>query len=282
MDSSTTDVCEWCKRPFLPPGARVTGQKAAKGGKTVELGAEVPADTADTAPPAPEPASAGPVLAGAAPLAAEEPPAPASAPAAEDILRPLGAGAPRSSADSQPFPGTGQAASDGSVDLSQYVSSGQSIFRPLERPHAPGIQASPQDRLAAAKRAAKERAPEVPETKRLMRATMAGAVVAIVVTLVEFAVTKQVPLTLLVIKVNSNEALGGALLTAGLRAVLLGFMLSAMLVRFKLGGFAGLLTGLALGWLALADVPWGLVTGGLAGLLVGIFGSKGVRRVLNV
>jgi hypothetical protein len=26
MESSTTDVCEWCKRPMLPPGAQVTGQ----------------------------------------------------------------------------------------------------------------------------------------------------------------------------------------------------------------------------------------------------------------
>ena len=29
MESSSTDVCEWCKRPMLPPGAQVTGQTKA-------------------------------------------------------------------------------------------------------------------------------------------------------------------------------------------------------------------------------------------------------------
>jgi hypothetical protein len=227
------------------------------------------------------------MLAGAAPPAAEEEPATAAAaPASEDILRPLGAQPPRSSSsvESQPFPGTGQAAG-ASVDVSQYVSSGQSIFRAMEKPRAAATQLSPQERLAASKRAtlAREQGPEVPENKRLMRATIGGAVVAMGVTLVQFFVTKQVPNELVTMHIIKNyQELSGALLYGVLLAVLLGFMLSAMLVKFRRGPFVGLIIGLVMGWAALSNGRWGLIAGGLSGLVVGIFSTKGMRRVLNV
>jgi hypothetical protein len=37
-----------------------------------------------------------------------------------------------------------------------------------------------------------------------------------------------------------------------------------------------------MGWAALSNGRWGLIAGGLAGLVVGILSTKGMRRVLNV
>ena len=282
MDSTTTDVCEWCKRPFLPPGAKVTGQRPGKGGKPPAPAAGVTPETAATPPPA-----AGAMLAGAAPPAEEEEAAAApAAPAAEAVLRPLGAGAPRSSssAEAQPFPGTGEAGADGSVDVSQYMGSGQSIFQPMEKPRTASGQLSPQERFVASRRAALARGQgvEVPENTRLMRAAIAGAIVAMTATLAQFFMTKQVPLKMLVVPIERNDQFSGALLYGVTAAVLLGFMLAAMLVKFRMGAFVGLIAGLVIGWAGLSNFPWGLIAGGVAGLVVGIFAAKGARRVVNV
>ncbi len=270
----------------MPPGAKVTGQRPGKGGKPPEPAAGIPPETAATPPPEPEP-PVGAMLAGAEPPAAEEEPAAApAAPSADEILRPLGAGGPRSSgsAEAQPFPGTGGAGADGSVDVSQYVGAGQSIFRPIERQRDAGTPFSPQERYAASRRAARERgqAPEVPENTRMMRASIAGAIVAMTAAMVQFFVTKQVPLKMLVVPIEANDKFSGAVLYGVTTAVLLGFMLAAMLVKFRKGGFVGLIAGLVIGWAGLANFPWGLITGGVAGLLVGILANRGVRHVVNV
>jgi len=293
MDSSTTDVCEWCKRPFLPPGAKVTTRKPAKVGRPAEADKPVAPVSGAPAEPAVPPDAASEAettrpLMGEIPSPVQEqeeaaPAGPASA--ADDILRPLGAQPSRAPADSAPFPGTGQTTSGSSPDLSQYMGTDQSIFRPMEKPRIPGTAIGGADALAARRRAAieREQGPEIPENTRLARAAMAGAGVALVVTLIEFLVNKEVPLKLIVVPISNNGKLTGALMYAALLAVLLGFMLSAMLVRFKLGAFAGLVIGLALGGLALSDnMPWGLIAGGLAGIVTGILASKGLRRVINV
>jgi hypothetical protein len=297
MDSTTTNVCEWCKRPFLPPGAKVTGGKAMKQpGKSPEAadsgpqaGApEAPAAAVPAEPTAAMPLAGPPLLAGAAAEEAEAP-APSSSPAsAGELLRPLGAQPPRTAAESQPFPGTGAEGAGASVDVSQYVGSDQSIFRPMEKPRVPGSVAGSADRMAEKRRAAieREQGPEIPENIRLLRASIGGAVVALVVTLVEFFVKKEMPPQLIggvPIPIPNNTEFSGALVYAALLAVLLGFMLSAMLVRFKLGPFAGLIMGLVLGAAALSNnFPWGLIAGGLAGIICGVLATKGMRRVINV
>jgi hypothetical protein len=46
MESSTTDVCEWCKRPMLPAGATITGQ-VEKGQQPAEPASEQPGEASD-------------------------------------------------------------------------------------------------------------------------------------------------------------------------------------------------------------------------------------------
>ena len=265
------------KQPGKSPEAADRGPQA---GAPEAPAAAVPAEPAAAMP------LAGPPLLAGAEAEEEEATAPSSSPgSAGELLRPLGAQPPRTAADSQPFPGTGREGSDTSVDVSQYVGSDQSIFRPMAKPRVASSTTGSADRMAEKRRAAieREQGREIPENIRLLRASIGGAAVALVVTLVEFFATKQVPDKLIVIGISNYTAFSGALMYALLLAVLLGFMLSAMLVRFKLGPFAGLILGLVLGAAALSNnFPWGLIAGGLAGIICGVLGTKGMRRVISV
>ncbi len=284
MDSKTTDVCEWCKRPMLPPDAKVTSNPQAMEGAPSPPEEETPESKMAAAEP--PTASAPPLLAGPEKPEKEEspqgeppPPAPASAPPEiDDTLRPLGAqlqGASGKDGDPTAL----------SVDISQYMGDDQSIFRPVEKPTAKVGSIGQVEGFAARKQAAieREQGKEVPEKVRLFRAAVAGGTVAIVVTMIRFAVTKEVPPHLLFLNLSLTcTRFSGALMYAAVLALLLGFMLGALMAKFKLGPFAGVMIGLVLGFGAIGDKPWGLIAGVLAGILSGIFATKGVRRVINV
>jgi hypothetical protein len=172
------------------------------------------------------------------------------------------------------------------MDMSQYQGADQSVLQPLERPQEPGTTTL-RDPLAARRKAARERheAPEIPDNVRLVRATVSGAVLAGILSIVRFIASNphQVPDKLIqLIPIPSNDQLTGALVYGLLSAVLLGFMLAALLVQFRKGPFAGLLIGLALGLGALGGWPWGVITGAICGLANGYYAGKGLHRVINV
>jgi hypothetical protein len=172
------------------------------------------------------------------------------------------------------------------MDMSQYQGADQSVLQPLERPQAPGASTL-RDPLAARRKAARERyeAPEIPDNVRLLRATVSGAVLAMLCSIVRFVASTphEVPDKLVqLIPIPSNDQLTGALVYGLLSAVLLGFMLAALLVQFRRGPFAGLIIGLILGLGALGGWPWGLITGTICGLTTGYYAGKGLHRVINV
>ncbi len=287
MDSSTTDVCEWCKRPMLPPGAKVTSRPPAGGDELPEPDAPADAPEAEVPGAAPPPAEPPPLLAQPPepqpPQEETAPPGPASVtqaanPVGDDVLRPLGQQTPSASA-------AGGDPNALSVDLSQYVGEDQSIFRPVEKPTAKVGSIGQAEGFAARKRAAieREQGKEIPENVRLTRSAIAGGLVAFLVTMVRYGIHKEVPTQLLVINIGAaSMTFAGALMYAGLLALLLGFMMGALLTKFKLGPVPGLFIGLVLGFAAIGDKPWGLIAGALAGILGGVFASKGARRVINV
>ena len=276
MDSSTTDVCEWCKRPFLPPGAKVTTKKPGKPGQVPPAGQPPASEAASPAAPPPELLSS----AEESEPAAEARPARAPTPAAEDILRPLG--------DQPATEASGPSAPAGidtetSVDMSAYVGADQSILQPLERPQPSAAPTAGRDPLAARRQAVRERTSgEIPETVRMGRSLVAGLVICVLMSILQFLVTHNVPRKLYFLPLGNPEYLVTAVFYGMALGVLLGGALGAALVQFKRGPFVGILVGLLIGWLGLQNPPWGQITGGLCGAIVGYFAAKGMRRVVNV
>ena len=289
LDSSTTDVCEWCKRPILPPGAAIAGKKAL-GGKGQPQAAPQGGQPAPQAPPA---AQAPPVMppsdglkelkAAAAPDQAATAQAPA---AAEDALRPLGdSGAkPAASRPGAPSHGLSDDATRTSVEIANYLGPDQSLFKPVQHAEFTTQAAAGMDPLARRRRKSEERKSlsDIPDNIRLIRALMSGIAISLPLAIVQFVVTKSVPGNLYFLKLGPDDSLTTALLFGLSSGVLLGFGLGALLVQFKKGPFLGVVVGLVLGAFGLQNGPWGIAAAAITGIVVGRIATVGYRRALQI
>jgi hypothetical protein len=293
MDSAAADVCEWCKRPMLPTGGMIS-KRAAADIKKADPESSPPEEAAAAHP------SAERMLVTAEPEQAAEPPEEgeaASSPAAEHVLlRPLGAlggepeGPPRMSPRRQTGPthGLGAEAMQTSVDVSQYVGQDQSIFRPIEREsEEAGIQGG-RDYLATKRKqklAESQPGSEISENVRLARAMAAGMIICIVVSLMQLAVTRQIPGILQFIAwpipLGTSDTFFTAIKYGVVTGLFFGFGLGALLVRFQRGGFLGMIAGLVVGS-GLGNAPFSPIAGAICGIVIGQIATAGVRRVLNV
>jgi hypothetical protein len=292
MDSAATDVCEWCKKPMLPTGGTISKRAAAETGKG-DPGPPPTEEATEAHPPAeqmlgtaePEPVAEPP----------EEEPA-AAAPPSEHVLRPLGAlgGEPEAPPMATPqhragpTHGLGADATQTSVDVSQYVGQDQSIFRPIERESdETGVQGG-RDYLAdKRKHKVEEHDPssEISENVRLARAMAAGVIVCIVVSLLQLAVTRQIPGMLQLIAwpipLGDSDTFLTAIKYGVVTGLFFGFGLGALLVRFQKGAFLGMIAGLFVGS-GLGNPPFSQIAGAICGIVIGRIAIAGVRRVINV
>ena len=213
MDSAATDICEWCKKPMLPTGGAISPRAAAEVTQA-DPESPPPGDAVEAGPPAEQMFGAtepeGQMLGTAEEEVADESTqeGPAGAPASEHVLRPLGALGgeatkpptvpPTASAEQEAGPSHGLEAdaTRTSVDLSGYMGQDESIFRPIERESdEPGAEGG-QDYLAARKKVQaeeREAGSEISENVRLARAMVAGMIISVVVSLMQLAVTRQIP-----------------------------------------------------------------------------------------
>ena len=292
MESSTTDVCEWCKRPMLPAGASITGQRAERG--------EAPGPTEGVSELAAEGAEGvGPLDAG--PEAEEERAAAEAGPpgddegAEENALRPLGSSAPTpevsQTGPAMPSHGIGEEATRTSVDLSQYTGPGDSIFRPIEHPERTGTPDGSD--LLSLRYHKKETESDIPENVRLIRSLIVGVIISLVLAVLQLIVSRtmedarSVPQSLvfatapLIKNLGKADSVLGALLYGGLVGVMLGLGLGAVLVRFRRGPFIGMMIGLLIGY-GLMNGVWGYVCGVVTGIACGIIATVGLRQVARV
>ncbi len=282
MESSTTDVCEWCKRPMLPAGATVSAQAAKdlkKSGQPVvqpsgvgnakqdvpERPLLVQDETEEDIPQEEQTGDEQPDAIGVGGEGAQ--------------LRPLGAAdqgpaAGPSRSPGQPTHGLSEDATRTSVDISQYVGSDQSIFRPIVREDdmGPGGTEDLLKQQARRRRAAEEGGPQWTENDRLVRCLVVGLAAGLLFALAQFFITGDTVNTLYMsIPLGRTDNLITALTYGIASGVILGFGLGALLVRFQKGGGLGLLLGVLVGW-SLGNSYWGI----LPGLIVG--SSTGVSR----
>jgi hypothetical protein len=285
MESSTTDTCEWCKRPMLPTGATITGQPAP-GGEAVEGDPAAEAGTVEETKPLVEESAA-----------VEEQPAEAKPVAEESVLRPLG-GATAAPGGAVPPPampthGIGDEATETSVDVSQYAEGGDSIFRPIDRPERADVMGGADPLASRRRRAQAETKSEIPENVRLLRSVIAGLIISVFLALVQFIVSRTsegaagLPQGLvfasvaLIRRLGEPDTLLATLLYGILVGVMMGLGLGAVLTRFRRGPFVGMLVGLIVGY-GLMNYPWGLITGAVTGIACGIIATVGLRQVLTV
>jgi hypothetical protein len=285
MESTTTDICEWCKRPMLPEGAKVTGKEQPAQARPVTEAQEQPvAEAAAAERPAPAAPTAKDLQALGAPSSQQAVVAEPAVPA-EEILRPLGQ-APASARPGAPSHGLGEEATKTSVDVANYLAPGESLFRPLERPTHSATLSGVGDPLAQRRGRAREQKAinEIPDNIRLLRSFIAGLLICMPMALAQFAVTHRVPEKLYFLKLGRSDSFTTVLLWGLSSGILLGFGLGALLVQFKRGPFLGLLAGLLLGFLGLQTEPvyWGVAAGALTGLTVGRIATVGYRRALAV
>ena len=285
LESSTTDICEWCNRPMLPAGATVSG-KAAKELKKSGQPVAMPSK------PAVEPEVGLPLHQ----QQGEEPQAEGESvteePATEVLLRPLGHGAaadkpaapPAQTAGRPGVPSHGLSteATATSVDISQYVGKDQSIFRPIQK-DASYSSAASLERVTHKKSAAQgQGGPEWSENERLIRCAIAGLVVCVVVALAQYFVGHSIPDKIVAIPLGrGGTGIFQAIKFGIASGLMFGFMLGALLVRLQKGPFIGMLAGLLLGF-GIQNAYWGYLAGAISGILVGRFATIGVRRAVNV
>ncbi len=283
MESSTEDVCEWCKRPMLPAGAKITGQR-----QEVEAG-EASAGRPD---------STGEGGEGGAPLAEESASEREQAEGAEQVLRPLGgrqaARAGEAEAPETPSHGLSKEATRTSVDVSQYTGDEESLFRPMERPDRKESLGGA-DPLARRRRRdeAEEAKSEISDNVRLLRSAIAGVIISVFLALVQLIVTRTmedagtVPNRLvfasvpLIRDLGQSGSLRAVLMYGVLMGLLMGLGLGAVLVRFKRGPFVGMLVGLLVGY-GLLNGAWGYLCGALTGIACGIIATAGIKQVARV
>lgn len=299
MESSTTDNCEWCKKPMLPPGGAISMKAKEELLKQKEEGVKpqetqvTPEEIRETAeeaairrpeskppPPPPEVHPSGLLLLGSHLEA--EPEEPSETPnyvaggesKNEEILLPLG---------SVGVTPQGEEAKDTPI----YIGNDENVLRPIERPVSKDGAKYMID-SSGRKRRIVDDTPEIPEKVRLMRATIRGAMICFPLALLQFFVPKPQPLptTFIVIPLPGAEGFLGAISYGVLSTLLNGFMLSALLVAKKWGPVAGFfIGGLGTGTMAMLNtpnMPWSMITGALCGIFCGIAANKGVKRVVNV
>ncbi len=290
MESSTTDVCEWCNRPMLPPGAAVSGKAAQE---LRESGQPLPGT--GPAPPQEEPGL---------PLSQQEPEevdaaqggdaAEASQQAAPDVrLRPLGGGEVQEAAPPPPPPpkategpssGLSDDATRTTVDISQYMGTDQSIFRPIKRDEEQSTGAADlmSQRRKKGGASGEDTGPEIPENTRLARCLMAGVPISLVFALAQFLITgNTVEVIFTSVPLGRGENLFTALKYELASGLVFGFGVGALLVRFKKGSFLGLLVGTMVG-LSIGNGIWSVIPAAITGIIAGKFATIGVRRVINV
>ncbi len=306
MESTTTDVCEWCKRPMLPQGASISQQAAEQqAGEQVaaeqQAAEERAAEQVEAVQPEEEPEQAAGAEAEALPA---EPEAVAreregAAEAADaSVLRPLGGGektpSPGAPAPGASSHGLGDGATQTSVDLSQYAGTDESIFRPIERPETTGTIGGA-DPLGIRRRGLgkMKTVSDIPENTRLMRSVVAGIIVCVIFALFQMILSRmiedhpEVPNSLvfgafpLIKSLGSSGSIMSVLLYGVLMGMIMGLMLGAVLVRLKRGSVVGLLVGLAVGY-GLQNPPWGMIAGAACGSAIGVIATRGLRQVVNV
>ncbi len=283
---------------MLPSGATVSG-KAAK--ELKESGRPVVA-------PSPESSAseAGlPLNQGEPQIPAVPDETPANQPAADVLLRPLGHGAsleplgatptvsappppptetpeaPAAPQQTGPSHGLADSATQTSIDISQYVGSDQSIFRPIKKDEGFASAAS-MDRVTT-KRRVQEKGPgsDWSENDRLKRCAIAGLAVGVTVSVLQYLITKSVPSTVFT-AVPIGSGIMGVIKLGIVMGVALGFGLGAMLVKFQKGSGIGFLLGMLLGYAGYGGASLFMLGGAVAGILDGRFATLGIRRVINV
>jgi len=289
MESSTTDICEWCNRAMLPPGAAVSGKAAQElresGRQLPETGSAVPQEQPGLPLRQQESEEADSAQEGDAAEASQQ--------AAPDVhLRPLGGegkatpSSPAPASDGKPTDGLSPDATRTSVDISQYIGSDQSIFRPMKRDEEQSSSAA--DLMARKKRKGgaldQDKGPEISENTRLSRCLVVGLAIGTLFALAQFFITGN---TVEVIYTSFRLGRGASFFTAlkyGIASGLVfGFGLGALLVKFKKGSALGVLAGIMVG-LSLGNHPWywAVIPGAITGFIAGRFATIGVRRVVNV
>lgn len=317
MESSTTDVCEWCKRPMLPPGAQVTGQAQAPT-KEQQKAAEPPGRSlgevtgADAAQeeefagehPAPQ-AELRPLGGHAGSAEKAEPPAPpaqeanflepppthptpASPRQAEPAASPQ---EPETTAPAQPKSGRLGAPSHGlsneatatSIDISAYMGDDDSIFRPIVREEPKGQDTQDLLKQRHRQRLEASQGPQMSENQRLLRCLIAGLAVAIPIALLQYLITKNTVTVLFTsFTLSRTTSLMAALKYGVASGLMFGFGLGALLVRLKKGSGMGFFVGVVLGLTAMGNGLWGALAGAIIGIYAGKVAMAGVRRVVNV
>jgi len=302
MESSTTDSCEWCKKPMLPPGGAISAKakeellKAKEEGAQAQAAPEVAsperAETEEEAvirrpeskPPAqPEVHASGLQYLGASLSEGTEAEAPSGTPnyvsgqesGNDELLRPLGA--------------FGTAAQGGDAkDSPIYIGNEEDVLRPIERPAGKDGTRYFVDGAGRKRRVVDDR-PEIPDKVRLFRGAIRGSIVAMAMAIIQYFVNNphQVPSSCVVLPIGNPQSIVGALQFGAYSALLLGFMLSAMMVNFKFGPVVGFLLGFPLGWtlVSMSGAPsmvWPLATGVLCGVVVGKASVTGLKRVVTV
>jgi len=282
--------------PQLEPNGEQTQEAAREAAppQTQEAAREAAPPQAQEAAREAAPPQAQEAAREAAPPQAQEaaqeaaPPQASEAPSQEDLLRPLGGAdqpaKPPASTAGAPSHGLDDAATQTSVDLSQYMDDADSIFRPIERSTQSAAAAPGQDIEAKARRASMVRQQEaessVPDNVRLLRCLMGGMLVSITLSAIQFAVTGKLPDKFYWISFGYRTTAATAVYYGVLTGILFGLGIGALLVRLKRGSFLGLLVGVAVG-AGLGNMPYAMIAGGLTGVIAGRFATAGYRRKMS-
>ena len=301
MESSTTDVCEWCKKPMLPPGGSISNKakeeivkQQAQGGAAVEAAAPETARETEleasvrrpeaVAPPPPPEVHASGLRALDASLSTqteqETAPPPSFATTEQtvntELLRPLGA-----------VPLGGKKEEEEAKGAPIYIGSDDDILRPVERPvERDGVKYTI-DATGRKKRVI-DNTPDIPDNVRMARGMIQGAIIAFLMVMLQFILKRPGPPPdiFIIVPIGSGKTLSGALFYGLCAAVLYGPLFAVLMTQFKLGGFVGfLIGGIGLGVCAMLNtpnMPWSMITGMLCGISVGRASVTGLKRVVNV
>lgn len=215
--------------------------------------------------------------------------------APEVHLRPLGDSETQKAASPPPPPppppkatqgpssGLSDEATRTSVDISQYMGTDESIFRPIKREEEQNTGTA--DLMAQRKRGearSEDKAAEIPENTRLARCLVVGLAMGVFFALAQFLITKHtVELIYTSIRIGRGENFFTALKYGIASGFVFGFGLGALLVKFKKGSFFGMLTGIMVG-LSMGNGLWAVIPAAITGIVSGKFATIGVRRVINV
>jgi hypothetical protein len=213
--------------------------------------------------------------------------------APEVHLRPLGGGErqeaappppPPPQAPQEPSSGLSDDATRTTVDISQYMGTDQSIFRPIEREEEQSTGLA--DLMAQKKKKGgafgEDKAPEIPENTRLGRCLIVGLAVGVLFALAQFLITgNTVEVIYTSLRLGRGESFFTALKYGLVSGLVFGFGLGALLVKFKKGSFLGLLAGIMVG-LSIGNGIWAVIPGAITGIIAGRFATIGVRRVINI